>query len=162
MVSFILRPLFLLCRQPPPRFVLMTSFLCKCRERVLWVSFLTRTLILLYQGLTFMTSFNTNYLLHFILLFSKYSHTGGQGFNICIWGDANTQFITAHKHIDRKKKTSFEGMEIFLTSDFSATQIPRGSGILCLLSIQRKREREKEKEVVGQFCPCRMEMQLED
>lgn len=40
-------------------------------------------------------------------------------------------------------------MEIFLTSDFSATQIPNGNGILCLLSIQRKREREREKEVVG-------------
>lgn len=41
---------------------------------------LKRTLILLDQGPNFMTSINLNYFLR--VPNSKYSHTGGQGFNV--------------------------------------------------------------------------------
>lgn len=41
------------------------------------------------QGSIFNTSFNLNYFLRATI--SKYSYTGGQGFNICILGDTNIQ-----------------------------------------------------------------------
>lgn len=67
----------------------INSCACGTRERgsgrkSSLVSLLTRTLILLTQGLTIITSFNLNCFLKGPI--SKCSHTGSQGFNIRILG----------------------------------------------------------------------------
>lgn len=80
---------------------------------------LLRMPVLVYQGpSTLMISFNFNYF--YKGLVSKYSHIGGQGFNICIWQKVRGHTKLSPEHLCQSCSYDYHTTLLFVLSSFSS------------------------------------------
>lgn len=127
-------------------FFLTWSFIWECTERkkdLLSLLFLIRTLALLSQDPTLMTSFNLNYFHKYVA--SYYSHIGQLRVqHVCVWGDTNIDSIAQGIGRDDVKGCVLKSKQKAVFDVFGATAESECKRLSQVLNLNiKKREKDR-------------------